>query len=573
MQAGSRFLSPAESRYAVIELELLAVTWGVIKCKMFLSALQHFQLVTDHNPLVPILNSHRLDEIENPRLQRLCTKLMAYNFTAVWCKGKTNTAPDALSRHPVLEPSRGDALAEQDEDHSPAPSIAEIRAHQADNSLDSTRLQDLRKYAAEDDEYQQLKTVILRGFPDHRSDLPDSCKQYWQVRHSLTIDDNLIVYGCRLLVPTRMRRDMLSQLHESHQGMVRTKQRARLTIYWPGLDNDIDNLVSQCKQCQTHLPSHPKEPLINKPRPTRPFQKIAADFCHHAGRSYLVFADCFTDWPTIVPMGYSATSADLITAARELFSRTAVPDVFWSDGGPQFTSKQFQQFSTQWGFNHQVSSPHYPQSNGKAEATVKAMKKIIRAAWNGRFLDDDKLCMALLQYRNTPSSRDGLSPAQKLFGHPMQDMLPAHSRSFAPEWQHSTEDTEKKAINTEQAAKRYYDRTVHPLSDIQQGSQVVLQNPTTKLWDMYGVVISVEPHRRYRVRIKSGKVLIRNRRFLRRRTPVLNPQHRVTPVNTGSAMPPASRSSPNSPTQEPPPRRSSRTTRRPQRLVEDPTWN
>ena len=43
----------------------------------------------------------------------------------------------------------------QDDDHSPVPSIAEIRAHQADNSLDSTRLQDLRKYAAEDDEYQQ----------------------------------------------------------------------------------------------------------------------------------------------------------------------------------------------------------------------------------------------------------------------------------------------------------------------------------------------------------------------------------------------------------------------------------
>ena len=59
--------------------------------------------------------------------------------------------------------------------------------------------------------------------------------------------------------------------------------------------------------------------------------------------------------------------------------------------------------------------------------------------------------------------------------------------SFTPKWQHSTEDTEKKVINTEQAAKRYYDRTVHPLSDIQQGSQVVLQNPTTKLWDMYGV--------------------------------------------------------------------------------------
>ena len=71
--------------------------------------------------------------MKNPCLQPLCTKLMAYNFTAVWCKGSNNTAPDALSHHPVLEPSTGDALAEQDEDHSPAPSIAEIRKQQMDD--------------------------------------------------------------------------------------------------------------------------------------------------------------------------------------------------------------------------------------------------------------------------------------------------------------------------------------------------------------------------------------------------------------------------------------------------------
>ena len=63
------------------------------------------------------------------------------------------------------------------------------------------------------------------------------------------------------------------------------------------------------------------------------------------------------------------------------------------------------------------------------------MKKIIRGAWNKRFLDEDRMCKALLEYRNTPSARDGLSPAQKLFGHPMEDTLPAHPRSFSQEWQ------------------------------------------------------------------------------------------------------------------------------------------
>ena len=100
VQAGSRFLSDAESRYATIELEMLVVCWATLKCKIFLSGLQHFVVITDHNPLLPIFNSYRLDEIDNPRLQRLRTRLMAYNFTAEWCKGSKNNAPDALSPKP-----------------------------------------------------------------------------------------------------------------------------------------------------------------------------------------------------------------------------------------------------------------------------------------------------------------------------------------------------------------------------------------------------------------------------------------------------------------------------------------
>ena len=81
IQARSRFLSDPESRYAVIELELLAVAWAMTNCNIFLAGLPHFTVVTDHHP---ILNSHRLEEIQNPRLQRLKTKIMGYTFKAAW---------------------------------------------------------------------------------------------------------------------------------------------------------------------------------------------------------------------------------------------------------------------------------------------------------------------------------------------------------------------------------------------------------------------------------------------------------------------------------------------------------
>ena len=51
IQAGSCFLSDAETRYAVIELEMLAVSWAIIKCQLFLAGLQHFNVITDHNLL------------------------------------------------------------------------------------------------------------------------------------------------------------------------------------------------------------------------------------------------------------------------------------------------------------------------------------------------------------------------------------------------------------------------------------------------------------------------------------------------------------------------------------------
>ena len=581
IQAGSRFLSDTESRYAVIELELLAVSWAILKCRIFLAGLPHFSVVTDHYPLISILNNYRLDEIENPRLQRLKTKVMAFNFTAEWIKGTLNNAPDALSRNPVTNPKPHDLLAEQDPSGKPEATIAEIRVTSS-GQQESVRLQYLRQITEQDHEYQQLLHYIRNGFPDHRSQLPDGCKRYWNIRSQLALDEDLIVYGCRLLIPVKMRSKVLTQLHESHQGSIRTKQRARLVVYWPGMDNDIDEVILKCKQCQEKLPSQPREPIISKTRPNRPFQEIAADFCSYAANDFLILVDCYSDWPDIIHMGHNTTTPQLITALKKSFCRSGAPDIVWSDQGPQFTSKLFQDFSKEWGFQHVTSSPTYPQSNGKIEATVKPMKKLIESSWSGRRLDEGKLAQALLQYRNTPSRRDGLSPAQKLFGHPMQDALPAHHRAFAPEWQRSAAEVDQQTTSHMEQVTQYYNQHAHTLP------HVAIQNDTTKRWDIYGVITEIGPHRRYYVKTTSGRVLTRNRRFLRRRVPwspppTSRPEDRSTRTGDRSTRPgdrstrprdrstrPRDRSTPPAP---PPAQRSSqRCHNKPKRLIEEITF-
>ena len=114
VQCGSRFLSPTEKRYSTGETELLAAVWGILKCRLYLQGMSAFELIIDHKSLIPTLNVHTLDQIDNPRLQRLKEKITGYQYHAVWRKGKEHNIPDALSRAPVSQPDEDDLELEKE---------------------------------------------------------------------------------------------------------------------------------------------------------------------------------------------------------------------------------------------------------------------------------------------------------------------------------------------------------------------------------------------------------------------------------------------------------------------------
>lgn len=513
VQAGSRFLSPTESRYAAIELEMLAVSWAVVKCRLFLSGLPHFDVIVDHKPLVPILNSKLLHEIENVRLQRLREKIMEFVFTAHWNQGKDHLAPDALSRSPITQPDGNDELAEDD-----VPSLCCIVAAAAESSDLNIRLERVREATRADPVLQSLSDVINGGFPLYRHEIPEAIRIFWNVREQLTTDDGLILYGCRLVIPSSMRSDVLRLLHDSHQGIQRTKARARQVVYWPGIDNDVENLVRRCESCQHFLPAQPKEPYVAHAAPSRPFQYIHADLFSFAGQQFLVVVDAMSNWPWVFSFGHSAPSRKLRDALCEVFCCSGVADTLYSDNGPQFTSSDFKSFLSRWQVSHVTSTPYYPQSNGRAEAAVKSVKKMLRTCWDFRnqCVSHERWAKAMLQYRNTPTS-DGRSPAVILYGHPVQDMVPAHRRSFDKAWQPSTATSESIAEANQTKVQEYYNAGAHALQPLSVGDQVAVQDPVSNRWSHYGVICEVSPHRRYYIRMANGKIMTRNRRFLRRR--------------------------------------------------------
>jgi len=204
-----------------------------------------------------------------------------------------------------------------------------------------------------------------------------------------------------------------------------------------------------------------------------------------------------------------------------------------------------------------VSSPHYPQSNGHAEAAVKSVKHLIMKVAPSGNIDCEEFDRGLLELRNTPT-HTGRSPAQVLYRHPLRSCVPAHSTSFLPKWQASTEDCDRRAAKRAQNVRDSYDQHARPLPRLGIHQHVCIQDPVTLRWDKVGTVMGMGRTRDYEVRLPSSRVWWRNRHFLR-------PAYFTSNNPTTDA--------PNIPTSDPAPRRSERIRHRQEMSAQDVTMS
>ena len=517
LQCGSRHITAAESRYSATEIELLAVVWAAQKAHLFLAGAD-FELIVDHRPLIPILNSKTLDELPSPRLIRLKEKLATYRFTTAWRPGVDHKVADCFSRHPVEDPTSSDHQADDDDATAfVQAALLNIQPVSADAKalplFADPHLARLQAAANRDAQYKQLRTAVQHGplARQHQATLPTA---FAAIKHDLWVSDNLVMYGSRVVVPAQLRQEVLRELHTAHQGQDRTLRRARQAVYWPGITTDIRNMVRGCAACAERLPSQAPEPLQSDPLPSRPFESTAADLFHIAGRAFLVYTDRFSGWPDVGTTGRTASSTQVIRLLKEWMTNTGVPSHLKTDGGPQFSSHAFKEFCKCWGIQHVFSSPHHHESNGAAEAAVKAMKALLAKTTTKGNIHMDEFRRGVLEFRNTPRAH-GFSPAQLLYGRTLRSTLPTHPSALQPQWQDLRKALDAASTELTAKAKRQHDLHAHPLSTLAPGTVVRVQHPRTKRWDTIAEVVERKGSRSYTIRTESGRVLWRNRRFLR----------------------------------------------------------
>ena len=121
-----------------------------------------------------------------------------------------------------------------------------------------------------------------------------------------------MLLDCRVVILKSMRKDVLKQLHASHQGQDRTLHRARQAVFWPGISNDVRNAMRSRAESAELLPSQPAEPLMQNERPSRPSESMVADLFQFEGKDYLVLADRLSGWPVVSHLSGRPSSANVI---------------------------------------------------------------------------------------------------------------------------------------------------------------------------------------------------------------------------------------------------------------------
>ena len=172
---------------------------------------------------------------------------------------------------------------------------------------------------------------------------------------------------------------MLQQIHRSHIGIGGCLRRAREVLYWPRINAEVKDYISKRSVCQTYQPGQCQEEVQPHEMPTRDWSKLGADIFQLGHQHFLIMVDYLSSYFEVQEL-HRITSSSVVNVFKVQFGRHGIPDTLITDNRTQFSSSEFTKFAETWGFTHTTSSPHYPQSNGKAENAVKVCKPLLKKA-------------------------------------------------------------------------------------------------------------------------------------------------------------------------------------------------
>ena len=169
---------------------------------------------------------------------------------------------DALSRAPQTKITRADKQLLED---------TNIYVDQVTTNLpaSTTYLDQLRKQLQADEDCSKVMQMCKDGWPENNA-CTGNLRAYWVERALLTVHEGLLLKDTRLVIPHSMRKEVIQRIHEGHQGIGKCRERARESVWWPGLSRQLGEEVQNCRTCIKNRSNHAK-PLMQMELPDRPW--------------------------------------------------------------------------------------------------------------------------------------------------------------------------------------------------------------------------------------------------------------------------------------------------------------
>ena len=483
----SRSLNKHEKGYAQLDKEALAIMFGVQRFRTYLYG-RKFIIRTDHKPLERILGPKTaIPTLAAQRLQRWAIMLSAFDYELKFIAGKDNVVADALSRLPLPETETGDDA------------LYNIAVHHL-NNLPVTS-EEVRKCTRTDPILSRVLDWIKTG--NWPKDVDEQLKPFLHRRHELTVEQDCILWGYRVVIPKKLQEDVLLELHTAHAGIVRMKEIARSHVWWFNIDRVIEGLVKQCVTCQQTRNVPTVAPLMPWVWPRSPWNRIHIDFAQKDKQDFLVIVDAHSKWPEIIMMNSTTTSAT-IRVLRDLFSKYGIPNQVVSDNGPQFSSEEFRHFLKMNGVKQVLVAPYHAASNGAAERMVQSFKRSLSASKSTNRSTQQCLDSFLLTYRSTKHPTTGQTPASLFLGRELRTRMSLVKPSVA---------TTVEGKQTEQ--RLHHDKSPN-LREFYPGEQVLVKDFRVEGTWHSGTIAERTAPKSYIVSMDDGRVWKRHIDQMRR---------------------------------------------------------
>ena len=409
----SKTLTDAQKRYPQIQKEALSIIFALKKYHQFLYG-RPFILVTDHKPLISMFGPNTATPmLAANRLARWSLMLSQYDYTIEYRSTKQHGNADALSRLPVGP----DLSFDGEEGDNDVDTVCTIRV--INSQLQPHSRNQLKDATNRDPVLSEVKRYVREGWPQ-KIDTPD-VQEFKKYAASLSVTDDCLINGNRVVIPEAMQPQILDILHLGHFGMQRMKQLARSAVYWPHIDSQIEDTCKGCVSCAEHQNKPPKPANHPWMMPEKPWSRIHVDHAiNFMGNNWLIVTDAYSKYPCIHQT--SSTSTQATTALlEEDFAHFGYPHTIVSDNATTFSSAEFQLWCHQRGIKHLTGAPYHPATNGAAERMVQSFKQSLKKS---KLPPRPALQEFLMQYRRTPLNT-GFSPSQLLNGRQLRTKIDA----------------------------------------------------------------------------------------------------------------------------------------------------